>query len=60
MHGHSREQLWLRLLTPYLGTGFTLEVSNTGPNMTGLKISEVAERGGVNLETIRYYEREGL
>jgi MerR family mercuric resistance operon transcriptional regulator len=26
----------------------------------GLKISEVAERGGVNLQTIRYYEREGL
>jgi MerR family mercuric resistance operon transcriptional regulator len=26
----------------------------------GLKISEVAERGGVNLESIRYYEREGL
>jgi MerR family copper efflux transcriptional regulator len=25
-----------------------------------LKISEVAERGGVNLQTIRYYEREGL
>ncbi len=28
--------------------------------MMGLKIGEVAERGGVNLETIRYYEREGL
>jgi MerR family mercuric resistance operon transcriptional regulator len=26
----------------------------------GLKISEVAERGGVNLQTIRYYEREKL
>lgn len=25
-----------------------------------LKISQVAERGGVNLQTIRYYEREGL
>lgn len=25
-----------------------------------LKISEVAERGGVNLQTIRYYEREKL
>lgn len=24
------------------------------------KIGEVAERGGVNLQTIRYYEREGL
>jgi MerR family transcriptional regulator, copper efflux regulator len=28
--------------------------------MAALKISEVAERGGVNLQTIRYYEREGL
>jgi MerR family transcriptional regulator, copper efflux regulator len=28
--------------------------------MTGLKISQVAEQGGVTLETIRYYEREGL
>ena len=26
----------------------------------GLKIGEVAERGGVNLQTIRYYEREQL
>lgn len=25
-----------------------------------LKIGEVAERGGVNIQTIRYYEREGL
>lgn len=25
-----------------------------------LKIGEVAERGAVNLQTIRYYEREGL
>lgn len=27
---------------------------------TGLKIGEVASRAGVNLQTIRYYEREGL
>ena len=26
----------------------------------GLRIGDVAERGGVNLQTIRYYEREGL
>ena len=26
----------------------------------GMKIGEVAERGGVNLQTIRYYEREKL
>jgi Hg(II)-responsive transcriptional regulator len=28
--------------------------------MDQLKTSEVARRGGVNLETIRYYERRGL
>ncbi|HLK11023.1 MAG TPA: MerR family DNA-binding protein [Candidatus Binatia bacterium] len=28
--------------------------------MDGLKSSEVAKQGGVNLETIRYYERRGL
>ncbi len=28
--------------------------------MDGLMIGEVAKQGGVNLETIRYYEREGL
>lgn len=28
--------------------------------MTGLKVSEVAKQAGVNLQTIRYYERRGL
>ena len=28
--------------------------------MNGFKTSEVAKQGGVNLETIRYYERRGL
>ncbi len=28
--------------------------------MDGFKTSEVAKQGGVNLETIRYYERRGL
>src|SRR2546428_9672283 len=28
--------------------------------MDGFKTSEVAKHGGVNLETIRYYERRGL
>src|SRR5260370_42057027 len=28
--------------------------------MTTLKIGELAKKGTVNLETIRYYEREGL
>ena len=31
-----------------------------GPQAMALKIGEVAERGGVNLQTIRYYERERL
>jgi len=28
--------------------------------MTTLRIGELANRGSVNLETVRYYEREGL
>ena len=28
--------------------------------MDGLSISQVAKRGGVNIQTIRYYERQGL
>jgi len=28
--------------------------------MTGLKVGEVAEQAGVNLQTIHYYERRGL
>ena len=28
--------------------------------METLTIGRLAERGGVNLETVRYYEREGL
>lgn len=28
--------------------------------MTTLRIGELASKGNVNLETIRYYEREGL
>jgi len=31
-----------------------------GSQEMALKIGEVAERGGVNLQTIRYYEREKL
>ena len=30
------------------------------PDVETLTIGKLAERGGVNLETIRYYEREGL
>src|SRR5213593_3218668 len=36
-------------------------VQGVGSSMVdGLKSSEVAKQGGVNLETIRYYERRGL
>jgi len=28
--------------------------------MEGLKVGEVAKQAGVNLQTIRYYERRGL
>jgi MerR family mercuric resistance operon transcriptional regulator len=48
-------------LTLYSGTGFRLEIEETSERETmGLKIGEVAERSGVNLQTIRYYEREKL
>lgn len=49
-----------RVLTLYLGTGFTLEVARDGEKAMALKIGELSERGEVNLQTIRYYEREGL
>ena len=38
-------------MTPYLGTGFKL---------LAMWISEAAEQAGVNVQTIRYYERRGL
>jgi len=43
-------------LTLYLGTGFRIVVGAT----MGLKIGELAERAEVNLQTLRYYEREKL
>ena len=46
-------------MTPYLGTGFTLQVGHR-IQMEPLTISRLARLGGVNLETIRYYERQGL
>lgn len=42
-------------LTQYLGTGFTLRTA-----MKKLTIGGLARLGGVNLETVRYYERRGL
>jgi Hg(II)-responsive transcriptional regulator len=38
-------------LTPDLGTGFSVG---------GMRTGEVADRAGVNIETLRYYERRGL
>ena len=32
----------------------------TFPERTGLRTGEVAERAGVNIQTLRYYERRGL
>ena len=32
----------------------------TPPHQTGLRSGEVAERAGVNVQTLRYYERRGL
>src|SRR5688572_27027868 len=46
------------LLTPYLGSGFILCVEEIAMNV--LTIGQLAKRAGVNLETIRYYERRGL
>ena len=42
-------------MTLYHGTGCRLVSA-----MDGLTSSDVAKQGGVNLETIRYYERRGL
>ncbi len=38
-------------MTPYLGTGFKLD---------GMRSGQLARRAGVNVETLRYYERRGL
>jgi DNA-binding transcriptional MerR regulator len=32
----------------------------TAPQQAGLRTGEVAERAGVNIQTLRYYERRGL
>lgn len=46
-------------MTLYLGTGFSLTLGAMEISMA-MRIGELAERAGVNLQTIRYYEREGL
>jgi MerR family mercuric resistance operon transcriptional regulator len=47
-------------LTPHLGAGFRLPLENEKGMMQRLTIGRLAELGGVNLETVRYYERRGL
>ena len=52
---------YLALLTLYLGIGFIVlfpEVVMSHANT--LTIGKLASRGGVNVQTIRYYERSGL
>jgi DNA-binding transcriptional MerR regulator len=49
--GSSAARRPIAALTRYLSTGFTLAQMKTG---------EVAEMAGVNLQTLRYYERRGL
>jgi MerR family transcriptional regulator, copper efflux regulator len=46
------------LLTRYLPTGFTLVAGET--KMGPLRSKQLAERSGVNLQTIRYYQEIGL
>ncbi len=47
-------------LTPYYGTGFILKNGEEERIMDGLTIGRVAKRAGVGVETIRFYERQGL
>ena len=46
-------------LTRWLGTGFTIIIRERFP-VTGLTSGELAKRSSVNLQTIRYYEQQGL
>lgn len=58
------EIIFFEGLTPYLGTGCTVimkdERMKTKTQPERLTIGEVAGGSGVNLETVRYYERRGL
>nr|WP_278046314.1 MerR family transcriptional regulator [Desemzia sp. C1] len=45
-------------MTLYLGTGCINE--EEGERVNGLKISEIAEKSHVNIETVRYYEKRQL
>lgn len=44
-------------LTPYFGTGSIIRRMNGSERLT---IGGLAKNGAVNVETIRYYERQGL
>ena len=37
-----------------------ISVPRYGSTVSGVRVGEVAERAGVNVETLRYYERRGL
>jgi MerR family mercuric resistance operon transcriptional regulator len=47
-----------KALTLYLGTGCRIQVEVK--DMRSLTTGELAEKTGVNIETVRYYERRGL
>lgn len=49
-------------LTLYHGIGVTLDttVDEDGPEEAAMRIGELADRAGVNVQTVRYYERRGL
>jgi MerR family transcriptional regulator, copper efflux regulator len=47
------------VLTSYHSTGFIL-VAKEGGGMDGLKSGEVAERAGIGVEALRFYQRKGL
>src|SRR5438093_121649 len=54
---HSEKSVQMGL-TLYLPTGCRLGLR--GQPVDGLTVGELAKRAGVNMQTIRYYEREGL
>jgi MerR family copper efflux transcriptional regulator len=47
-------------LTLYRTTGLRLSSDSEGNGMEPLTIGHLAKEAGVNLETVRYYERRGL
>jgi Hg(II)-responsive transcriptional regulator len=47
-------------LTPDASTGFRLSLGSKKPMTAQLRIGDLAKQARVNLETIRYYERQSL